>query len=150
MEEGRERVKTAIGSHGARAARFGVVGVLCTVIDFTLFAGLVALGVPVIPANIVAFLIANVQGYVLNAKFAFKESDSGHVLSVRGYLKFFTAYAASLALSTLVVALLAGPIGPLLAKVVASGLGGLLNYLSSAYLVFRKAPPRANGEAESP
>lgn len=138
MVDARERVKSAIGRHGPRAARFGVVGVLCAITDFSLFAGFVALGAPIVPANIVSFLIANVQGYVLNAKFAFKEADRAHPLSIRGYFKFFTAYAASLVLSTAAVGLLAEPIGPILAKVVATALGGLLNYLSSVYLVFRK------------
>jgi putative flippase GtrA len=138
-----------IGRHGPRAARFGVVGVLCAITDFSFFAGLVALGAPVIPANVVSFLIANVQGYVLNAKFSFKDGDQAHGLSLRGYVKFFAAYAASLVLSTAAVAILAGPIGPLAAKVVATVFAGLLNYLSSAYLVFRRPPVGRGDDAES-
>jgi putative flippase GtrA len=146
-----ERGKAVMKNHGRQAARFGVVGVLCAITDFGLFAVLVALDVAVIPANIASFLVANMQGYVLNAKFSFGEGGA-HALSARGYLKFFMAYAASLALSTLVVGLLAAPIGPLPAKVIATGLGAILNYLTSAYVVFRRSGenPAEETPPESP
>ncbi|MGE0408314.1 MAG: GtrA family protein [Amphiplicatus sp.] len=145
MQALRARGKALIERHAAQAARFGVVGVLCAVTDFGLFFVLVEAGAPPVAANIVSFIAANIQGYALNARFAFRRGEEGHALSLGGYFKFFTAYAVSLALSTLVVGLLAPRIGPLPAKILATVLAGLWNYLASHFLIFREK----GGGAES-
>lgn len=127
--------KAAMRRHGGQLARFGGVGVLCAITDFSLFAVLVALGAPPVPANVGSFLVANVEGYFLNGRVTFGGLKP---LSLKGYSKYFSAYAVSLILSTLIVGALASRVGPLYAKLAATGVAAIWNYLFVALVVFRR------------
>lgn len=52
--------------------RFSIVGVLNTGIDFTVFAILSALGVPLLPAHIVSYGCGIGNSFLLNRKWTFK------------------------------------------------------------------------------
>jgi putative flippase GtrA len=133
--------------HGGQVARFGAVGIVCAITDFGLFALLIALGAPPIPANIASFLVANVQGYFLNGRLTFRGNDQP--LSFKGYAKYFSAYSASLALSTVIVGVLSAQLGPLLAKAIATGVSAIWNYAFSALLVFGRRPAASVNEKDA-
>jgi putative flippase GtrA len=61
-------------SAARQAGRFGLVGVLNGVIDFSLFSVLRAAGTPLIAANLVSVSIAMVFSFVANRRFVFANS----------------------------------------------------------------------------
>ena len=117
-------------------AKFGSVGVLSTITDFVLFTIALFAGIAPLVANVISFVIANVQSYALNSRFTFRAARKGAPLSVFSYLKFFTVHLPGLGISSAVIYLLGPIIGDLPAKVVAIGGAALSNYFLSAYLVF--------------
>lgn len=128
-------------------AKFGVVGLANTIVDFGVFSLLVWAGLAPVAANFVSFLCANGQSYFLNSRFTFRNEGRAAPVSAKGYGKFLVAHLMSLALSTLVIALFHDDIGPRVAKAVAIILSFGWNYLASAIFVFRKSPSRENGDA---
>ena len=130
------------GRFGARIFRFGAVGVACAVTDFVIFALFLTIGVNPLAANAVAFLLANVQGYVLNATITFRDTDGRQPLSFAGYGRFLGAYLFGLVVSSAVIAALIGVLGPWPAKIAATVAAGFWNYLLTAIFVFaRKTTP---------
>lgn len=60
----------------ARIARFGVVGVANTALDFGILFGLTSLGTPVFLANIVSTSAALALSFVLNRNFTFRSDGA--------------------------------------------------------------------------
>ncbi len=110
--------------------------------DFAVFGVALSAGLSVAPANIVAFLIANVQSYFLNARLTFRNGGKGAALSLRGYAKFLFAHTFSLAFSTAIVAGLTPHLGPWPAKLIALAAAAVWNYSASAFFVFRENKTR--------
>lgn len=133
--------ETAV-THRSRIVRFGGAGLLSAFTDFTVFGILIGAGVPAAIANIGAFLVANVQSYVLNARLTFRTEGRPTPLSRDGYGKFLFAHAFSLGFSTVIVAALAPVIGPWPAKLVALAAAAVWNYSASAFFVFRENKTR--------
>ena len=132
----------ALKRHQGRAWRFGAVGVFNTFVDMAAFAVFVALGVSAAPANVLAFLVANLQSYFLNARFTFAENGRRARKTVSGYLKFAFAHSFSLAVSTFAIILLVQKIHPLWAKLAATVFTFVLNYWVSATFVFKDGAAR--------
>jgi len=97
-------------------------------------------------ANIAAFLIANMGSYFLNARITFR--GAGPVDRGR-YLKFLAGHGVSLGGSTIIVVMLAAPIGAMTAKLIAVIFSLAWNYGVSALFVFRPPPrkPKTPGES---
>ena len=71
-----------------KAASFALVGVVNTVVDYGVFlAGYYLLGLPLIPANVLAWLVAVSGSYVMNCYFTFA-AESGRQLRWRAYGAF--------------------------------------------------------------
>ena len=117
---------------------FGAVGILCTMVDIAVFACLVTGGFPPLISNVLAFFVANILGYGLNATLTFRLEGKRRKLTLRGYLKFLSGYLIGLGLSTFIIWRLADPLGPILAKLVASAVTAIWNYTISAFIVFRR------------
>jgi putative flippase GtrA len=124
--------------HSSRLARFGGVGVANTLADFSVYAGLLALGAPALAANAASFVVASGQSYVLNSRITFRDGGAPAPMSFGGYARFFAAHLMSLAISSAMIAVLAGQIGPLIAKASAIVFTFGLNYAMSAHFVFRR------------
>lgn len=131
-----EAHKTSEETHRVRLLRFGGAGVLSAATDFAVFGAALASGIPATQANIAAFLVANVQSYLLNARLTFRSGGKGAPLSFGGYGKFLLAHAFSLGLSTAIIALAAPILGPWPAKFIALGVAAVWNYSASAFFVF--------------
>lgn len=125
-------------THRSRILRFGRAGLLSAVTDFAVFGLLISAGVAAAAANVGAFLVANIQSYVLNARLTFRTEGRPTPLSYGGYGKFLFAHAFSLGFSTVIVAGLAPVIGPWPAKLVALAAAAVWNYSASAFFVFRE------------
>lgn len=128
---------------GGRMLRFSGVGVINTVTDFAVFSIVVAAGITPVAANAVGFLAANLQSYLLNSRITFSEEGRAACVSLIGYIKFLAAHGMSLAVSTILILLLADRIGALPAKAAALGFALVWNYFTSAVFVFSRtaAPP---------
>lgn len=123
-------------AHRGRILRFGGAGVLSALTDFTVFGFLIGAGVFAAAANIGAFLVANVQSYLLNARLTFRSGGKATPLTLPGYGKFLFAHAFSLGFSTLIVLWLSPSLGPWPAKFVALAAAAVWNYSASAFFVF--------------
>ncbi|MBB5517224.1 GtrA family protein [Amphiplicatus metriothermophilus] len=136
--------------HARRMARFGAVGVFNTVTDASVYAGLVALGAPPLLANAVGFLCANIQSYAVNAHVTFRGADGRVRLSPGGYAKFALGHSLSLVLSSVIIFLTAGSLGPYLAKGLAIACNFLVNYWVSARFVFADTAERSRKASDAP
>lgn len=123
--------------HGRQIVMFGGVGLFATFTDLLLYLALISFGLSAVLANIVAFPFANAQGYVLNALLTFRVDGKRSPLSWRGYGKFLGSYLISFLVATLIIWALAGPIGVIWAKLVATGVSAVMNYLMGAFFIFR-------------
>lgn len=118
-----------------RFTRFAAVGVLNTAIDYAVFAALVTFaGFHPAPANVIGYSAGLLNSFALNRSWTFAATD-GH--GGRQFARFLGVNLASLALGTAVVTVLAPVLGPLAAKLVATGFTLITNYALSARLVFR-------------
>lgn len=95
---------------GARLWRFGLVGILNTLVDFGLFNLLVLLladpsGAALLACNAVAFLAANLCSYACNRSWTFALTGSA---SLREYSAYFGISLVGLLLNTLALWLLTG------------------------------------------
>ncbi len=136
-------------AHRRQMALFGSVGLLCTVTDLVLYSGFVAIGIAPVVANLMSFLTANVQGYLLNSTLTFRREGKHRALSFKGYGKFLVGYLLALCLSTLIIWLSASAVGAIGAKILAIGATAFWNYCFSAFFVFRepKQPRRPSESA---
>src|ERR1700690_2831131 len=96
MSSLRNRVETAWRERaiGLKAISFGLVGVVNSAIDFGLFSfAYYYLGLPIIAANAVAWVVAVSGSYVMNSTITFA-AESGGKLGVKTYLSFVLSQAA--------------------------------------------------------
>lgn len=136
----------APGESLRRPLRFLVVGVANTLLDIALFLVLTAVGLPVIPANMISTGIALVFSFVLNRSYTFRAGPG----VVRQAIGFVVVTLVGLWLLQPIVLhfmlLWLEPLLPttaalLVAKVIATVVSLTWNYLLYNFVVFR-APSR--------
>ena len=131
-----------------KAVSFAGVGVVNTLVDLGAF--LVAYNVfelPLIPANVLAWLVAVSGSYVMNCFITFA-AESGRQLRWRAYGAFVASGVAGVIANTatLVVASYWMPV--LAAKLLAIVASFAVNFSLSHFVVFRTRQPRAERSAE--
>jgi len=115
--------------------RFAVVGVINTMVDFGLFMLLYTqMGIKPIMANILAFLLAVTNSYLLNTKWTFDSSK--HSISISGFGRFALLSSGGLAISVTTIVLLDGYVSVEIAKLMATGLTLIWNFTASKLLVY--------------
>jgi putative flippase GtrA len=119
-----------------RVVKFGAVGIANTAADVAVFSGLLLAGTPAVPANLVSYSSGIGLSFVLNRAWTFHDRHRRHPWTQ--LMLFIAGSVTGLALSTLVVGLLAGAWGPLSAKAVSVGATFAWNYLFSSLIVFRR------------
>lgn len=83
-----------------KAASFAVVGVVNTLIDYGVFlAAYYLVGLPLIPANVLAWMVAVSGSYVMNSFITFA-AESGRQLRWRAYGAFVASGIAGLVANT--------------------------------------------------
>jgi len=126
---------------------FAAVGVVNSVVDFVVFLlGVHYLGLPLVPANMLSWLTAVSNSYLLNTTVTFAR-ETNRKLHWKTYIKFLGSGIAGLIVNTTVLlaaldampALIADPTLQLAAsKVCAIASSFLINFSLSYFLVFRK------------
>ena len=128
---------------GIKAFSFGLIGVLSTVVDFSIFwLAIIAGGLPLIPANLLAWLVAVSGSYVMNSLTTFA-AESGRELTLWAYLRFMASGVLGFLANSVVLVIAALYLNVLPAKLLAIGISFVVNFSMSHFFVFRVRPPKA-------
>jgi len=129
-----------------KAISFAFVGVINTVIDFSVFwTAATYLQWPLVPANVLAWLVAVSFSYAMNSFITFGP-ESGRVLRWRDYGTFIASGVAGMVGSTATLFVLSYFLPVLGAKLISILVSFVLNFSLSHFVVFRVRPPRGDAE----
>lgn len=126
-----------------KALSFAMVGVVNTLIDFSVFwSANNILDWPLVPSNVLAWLVAVSFSYGMNTFITFGP-ESGRVLRWRDYATFIASGVAGMVASTATLVALSYVMPVLLAKLVSILVSFVVNFSLSHFVVFRARKPRA-------
>jgi putative flippase GtrA len=124
-----------------KASTFALVGVVNTAVDFGMFmAAYKILHLPLVRANLLAWIVSASGSYVLNSLITFA-AESGCRLTPRAYVSFVASGVAGLTGNTLTLWLASFFVPVAISKVIAIGASFVLNFSLSHFVVFRPQPP---------
>ena len=124
-----------------KAASFAAVGVVNTGIDFSVFWSTARyLGWPLVPANMLAWLVAVTFSYMMNSFITFGP-ESGQTLRWRDYMTFAASGVAGMVASTAVLFALSYVMPLLAAKLASILVSFAVNFSLSHFVVFRVRKP---------
>jgi putative flippase GtrA len=127
-----------------KAASFALVGVVNTAVDFSVFwTTATYLHWPLVPANVLAWLVAVTCSYVMNSFITFGP-ESGRILRWRDYASFVTSGIAGMVSSTATLFALSYAVPVLIAKLVSILVSFAVNFSLSHFVVFRVRRPRGD------
>jgi putative flippase GtrA len=125
-----------------KAISFAFVGVINTVIDFSVFwTAATYLQWPLVPANVLAWLVAVSFSYAMNSFTTFGP-ESGGVLRWRDYGTFIASGVAGMVASTTTLFLLSYVLPVLGAKLISILISFVVNFSLSHFVVFKARPPK--------
>lgn len=132
-----------------KALSFAVVGLVNSAVDFGVFSfAYYYLALPIIAANVAAWVVAVTGSYVMNSLTTFAR-ESGRELTFKAYAGFAVSQLAGLVANTATVLVASYFMPVLVGKLLAIGASFLVNFSLSHFLVFRKRPDAARGERQS-
>jgi len=121
-----------------KALSFAAIGVVNTAIDFSIFwTANQFLGWPLVPANVLAWVLAVSFSYAMNSFITFGP-ESGRVLRWRDYLTFVASGVAGMVASTTTLVLLSYVMPVVAAKLISIFVSFVVNFSLSHFVVFRK------------
>jgi putative flippase GtrA len=124
-----------------KAVSFAMVGVVNTLIDFSIFWTAAShLKWPIIPANVLAWLVAVSFSYAMNTFTTFGP-ESGHTVRWRDYGTFIVSGIAGMVCSTATLFALSYVLPVLPAKLISILVSFVVNFSLSHFVVFRKRTP---------
>ena len=125
-----------------KAASFAMIGVVNTGIDFGVFTfTYYYLGLPIIAANSIAWLMAVSNSYVMNSMITFA-AETGRRLNVKAYITFILSQAGGLIANTTTVFILSHFMPAWMAKIPAIGASFIVDFTLSHLVVFRRQEKR--------
>jgi putative flippase GtrA len=127
-----------------KAGLFAAIGVVNTLVDLVVF--LLAynlLAMALVPANVLAWLIAVSGSYVMNSFITFA-AESGRQLRLRDYTTFLASGIAGLVANTTVLVIASYWMPVLAAKLTAVAASFLVNFSLSHFVVFRRRDRHMN------
>jgi putative flippase GtrA len=125
-----------------KAASFALVGLVNTAVDFAVFSFThLYVGLPIIVANVLAWIVAVSGSYVMNTLVTFAAESEGK-LRAKTYVGFAGSQLGGLVANTATVFLASKFMHVLLAKTLAIGVTFLVNFTLSHFVVFRPRPDR--------
>jgi putative flippase GtrA len=128
------------GATVGKMISFGVIGLGNTVIDLGVFTfAYKMLGLPLVPANIMAWLVAVSCSYVMNTMITFR-AESGRVLRRKDYLSFVASGILGVIATTTTLVVLSHFVPVYAAKLVSILAGFVVNFTMSHFVVFRTKP----------
>ena len=120
-----------------KAASFAMVGVVNTFIDLGIFlAAYNLLSLPLIPANVLAWLVAVSGSYVMNSFITFA-AESGRQLRWRAYGAFVASGVAGVITNTAILVVASYWLPVLAAKLLAIAVSFVVNFSLSHFVVFK-------------
>jgi putative flippase GtrA len=120
-----------------KAASFAMVGVVNTFIDLGIFlAAYNLLKLPLIPANVLAWLVAVSGSYVMNSFITFA-AESGRQLRWRAYGAFVASGVAGVITNTAILVVASYWLPVLAAKLLAIAVSFVVNFSLSHFVVFK-------------
>ncbi len=123
-----------------KAVSFALVGLLNFAVDFGIFSfAYFYLDLPIIAANVIAWIVAVSGSYVLNSLITFAE-ESGRQLRFKDYVTFVVSQTGGLVANTATVFAASYFMPVLVAKVLAIVASFLVNFSLSHFVVFRRRP----------
>jgi len=121
-----------------KAISFAFVGVVNTLIDFSIFwTAATLLQWPLVAANVVAWLVAVSFSYAMNSIITFGP-ESGRILRWRDYATFAASGVAGMVGSTATLVALSYLLPVLAAKLLSILVSFVINFSLSHFVVFRK------------
>ena len=121
-----------------KATSFALIGCVNATVAFVVFSiGHLYVGLPIVPANLIAWCVAVTNSYVLNSMVTFA-AESGRRLRFKSYIAFAATQVGGLIANTITVFAASFFIPVLLAKLLAIGASFLVDFTLSHLLVFRK------------
>jgi len=131
-----------------KAASFALVGVVNTFIDLGIFlAAYNLLKLPLIPANVLAWLVAVSGSYVMNSFITFA-AESGRQLRWRAYGAFVASGVAGVITNTAILVVASYWLPVLAAKLLAIAVSFVVNFSLSHFVVFKTRERRAEPSVE--
>ena len=131
-----------------KAASFAMVGVVNTLIDYSVFlSAYYLIQLPLIPANVLAWLVAVSGSYVMNCFITFA-AESGRQLRWRAYGAFVASGVVGVIANTTVLVVASRWLPVPVAKLLAIAASFAVNFLLSHFVVFRTREPRAERSAK--
>ena len=131
-----------------KALSFALVGVVNTLIDLGIFFLAYSwLGLALVPANILAWIVAVSASYVMNSFITFA-AESGRQLRWRSYGTFVASGVAGVIANTAVLVVASFWIPVLAAKLLAILASFAVNFSLSHFVVFRARTPQPGTRAE--
>ena len=139
-----------------KAISFGLIGVLNTGVDFTVFwIGAQEFGLPLVVANTLSWSVAASGSYVMNSMVTFA-AESGRKLGWRSYATFLASNILGLVANTTTLIVVANVLAPSLlddrsaqlaaGKICAIGASFVVNFSLSHFVVFRRRVETLAGE----
>ena len=120
-----------------KAISFALVGVVNTAIDFSIFwTAATYLQWPLVPANMLAWLLAVSFSYAMNSFTTFGP-ESGRVLRWRDYATFVASGIAGMVASTTTLVVLSYVLPLLAAKLLSILVSFVVNFALSHFVVFK-------------
>ena len=120
-----------------KAISFALVGVLNTAIDFSVFWTTARfVGWPLVPANVLAWLVAVSFSYAMNSMLTFGP-ESGRTLRWRDYATFAASGVAGMVASTATLFALSYVMPVLAAKLLSILVSFVVNFSLSHFVVFK-------------
>jgi putative flippase GtrA len=131
-----------------KAASFAMVGVVNTLIDYSVFlSAYYLIQLPLIPANVLAWLVAVSGSYVMNCFTTFA-AESGRQLRWRAYGAFVASGVVGVIANTAVLVVASRWLPVPVAKLLAIAASFAVNFSLSHFVVFRTREPRTERSAE--
>jgi len=131
-----------------KAVSFAAVGVVNSAVDFAVFSfAYYWLGLPIVAANVMAWLVAVSGSYVMNSLTTFAR-ESGRELRAKAYFTFLISQVGGLLANTATVFVASYFMPVLLGKLLAIGASFLVNFSLSHFVVFRTRERRVEPSAE--
>jgi putative flippase GtrA len=125
-----------------KAISFAMVGIVNTAIDFGVFWTTARfLGWPLVPANVLAWLVAVSFSYAMNSFITFGP-ESGRILRWRDYATFAASGVAGMVASTATLFALSYVLPVLVAKLLSILVSFVVNFSLSHFVVFRTRRPQ--------
>lgn len=122
----------------AKMVSFGIIGLGNTVIDLAIFSfAYKVLGLPLIPANVLAWLVAVSGSYVMNTMITFR-AESGRVLRRKDYVSFVASGILGVIATTTTLVVLSNFMPVIGAKLMSILAGFVVNFTMSHFVVFRR------------